>query len=368
MFLQSEKSLSKPLLNLSMSPVFNGDGAQILYREKMKPASSFWRTLCLCLSLSTVAYAPMAIAQTVNTYTVSGNTFQKNGVPTSWRGVNAMHVFGGDSSDMNSWGVDIVREPILNMRDTPLTGYALNVGGTYLHSLQNIVNDNRANGKVTILCPFGWDGTSATEFLGQNPSKTTWWSSYKKKYQAIARQFKNQPDVWFEVWNEPYWHDRSHSYSDALWLSDMKAMVDNIRSTGATNIVLVPGAETGQDESVLIAKGPSLLAGRNNIAFDIHAYEKWLEDPQTTVENRIQNVKNAGLAMLFGEVAPLNAGILMNPANFLAAARTQGSTVSAWLWKYDGTDTDALLNSDGTHNDNSNNNWGSIYRDFTLNR
>jgi mannan endo-1,4-beta-mannosidase len=355
------------VLNLALFLVPKCDGTQIFYEEKMKPASSFWQTLCLCL-MSTVAYAPMAVAQTTNTYTVSGSTFQKNGVATSWRGANALHVFGGNSSDMNSWNVDIVREFIGNMRDTPLTGSPVNVGGTYLYSLQNIVNDNRANGKVTILCPFGWDGTSATEFVGQNPSQTTWWSTYKKKYQTIAKQFKNQPDVWFEVWNEPYWYDRSHGYSDTLWLSDMKAMVDNIRSAGATNIVLVPGAETGQDEAVLLVKGPSLLVGRSNVGFDIHAYEKWLGDTQVSVENRTQAVKNAGLAMLFGEVAPLNAGTLMNPTNFLAAARTKSSTVSAWLWKYDGADVDALLKVDGTPNDNSNNSWGSTYRDFTLNR
>jgi mannan endo-1,4-beta-mannosidase len=334
----------------------------------MKCFISLKSSLLLCLSLCTVLNTQVALGQTTDTYTVVGNAFQKNGVPTSWRGANAMHVFGGSSSDMNSWNVDIVREFIGNMRDTPLTGYPVNVGGTYLYSLQNIVNDNRANGKVTILCPFGWDGSAATEFVGQNPSQTAWWTSYKTKYRAIANQFKNQPDVWFEVWNEPYWYDRSHGYSDALWLSDMKAMVDNIRSTKAMNIVLVPGAETGQDESVLLAKGSSLLSGRKNIGFDIHAYEKWLRDTQPSVESRIQSVKTAGLSMLFGEVGPYNTAEVMNPSNFLAAARTQQSTVSAWLWKYDGTDLDALLNADGTPNDNSNNSWGSTYRDFTLNR
>ncbi len=334
----------------------------------MKCFISLKSSLLLCFSLCTVLNAQVALAQTASTYTVVGNTFQKNGVSTSWRGANAMHVFGGNSSDMNSWNVDIVREFIGNMRDTPLTGYPVNVGGTYLYSLQNIVNDNRANGKVTILCPFGWDGSAATEFVGQNPSQTSWWVSYKTKYRAIAKQFKNQPDVWLEVWNEPYWYDRSHGYSDALWLSDMKAMVDNIRSTGATNIVLVPGAETGQDESVLLARGPSLLSGRTNVGFDIHAYEKWLRDTQPSVESRIQSVKTAGLSMLFGEVGPFNTAEIMNPANFLAAARTQQSTVSAWFWKYDGTDLDALLNIDGTPNDNGNNSWGSTYRDFTLNR
>ncbi len=307
--------------------------------------------------------------QAADTYTISGSNFLYNNVPITRRGVNAMHVFGGNSSDMSQWKIDIVREFIGHMRDTPLSGYPVNVNGTYtyLHSLQDIVNDNRANGKITILCPFGWDGT-ATAFVGANPSQTSWWNDYKSRYRAIANQFKNQPDVWFEVWNEPYWYDRSHDYSDDLWLSDMKAMVDNIRSTGATNIILVPGAETGQDEQVILTKGKSLLSGRENVGFDVHAYQKWLRDPQSSVESRIQAVKNAGFAMLFGEVSPNNASENMNPINFINAARVEDSTVMAWLWKYDGTDGNALLNADGTPNNNNNNSWGSMYQAFTLNQ
>lgn len=326
--------------------------------------------IMLSTMLATILLGLMpATSQVVNTYTISGSEFLKNNVAIALRGANAMHVFGGSSSDTNSWNIDIVREFIGNMRDNPITGdYARNVNGVYLHSLQKIVNDNRTNGKVTILCPFGWDGNSATTFYGKNPSQTLWWNDYKSKYQEIANQFQNQPDVWFEVWNEPYWWDRSHGYSDELWLSDMQEMVDNIRATGATNIILVPGAEMGQDEDVLLAKGNLLLSGRNNIGFDVHAYQKWLNEPQSSVQTRIQAVKNAGLAMLFGEIAPYNAGELMNPINFLTATRLENSTVMAWLWKYDGTDRNALLNADGTPNNNNNYNWGLIYQDFTLNR
>lgn len=330
------------------------------------------RLALFALTLVSILVSPMLHGlqpvQAADTYTIVGSSFRKNNLPIVRRGVNVMHTFGGNSDDMKQWNIDIVREFIGNMRDTPISGYAVNANGTYLHSLQNIADNNRANGKITIFCPFGWDGTSTTAFLGASPSQTSWWKDYLARYRAIANQFKNQPDVWLEVWNEPYWWDRSHGYSDDLWLRDMKAMVDNIRSTGANNIILVPGAETGQDESVILTKGKVLLSGRKNIGFDVHAYENWLRDSQSSVEARIQAVKKAGLAMLFGEVAPHNAAEVMNPTNFLAAARNQKSSVMAWLWKYDGSDRDALLNADGTPNNNSNYIWGSVYQAFTLNR
>jgi mannan endo-1,4-beta-mannosidase len=46
------------------------------------------------------------------------------------------------------------------------------------------------------------------------PKQTSWWSSYKLILQNI--QFKNQPDVWIEVWNEPYRYDRADGYTDAI--------------------------------------------------------------------------------------------------------------------------------------------------------
>ena len=312
-----------------------------------------------------VLYISHFPARAAYTYTISGSNFLKNNIPITLRGTNAMHVFEGDSSDMSDWNINIVREFIGNMRDNPIAGYAVYVNGSYLHPLQDIVNNNRANGKVTILCPFGWDGTPQTAFVGTNPSQTPWWKDYMSRYRMIANQFKNQPDVWFEVWNEPYWWDRSHGYSDALWLSDMEAMVDNIRSTRATNIILVPGAETGQDEDVILTTGKSLLSKRHNIGFDVHAYEKWLNDSQLSVQARIEAVENRGFAMLFGELGPHNSSNLMNPANFLAAADNENSTVISWLWKYDGTDPDALLNTDGTPNNNNNYHWGSTYQAFT---
>jgi mannan endo-1,4-beta-mannosidase len=54
----------------------------------------------------------------------------------------------------------------------------------------------------------------------------------------------------------------------------MNELTAIIRNSGNKNIILVPCAEQGQDESVLINKGTAFLKDKSNILFDIHAYEK----------------------------------------------------------------------------------------------
>ena len=56
--------------------------------------------------------------------------------------------------------------------------------------------------------------------------------------KTIAEHFKNQPDVWIEVWNEPYHWNNENEYTNDLWLKDMKDMVDNLRWVeGFQNII-----------------------------------------------------------------------------------------------------------------------------------
>jgi mannan endo-1,4-beta-mannosidase len=298
-------------------------------------------------------------------YTFSGKDILKNGQRFTARGVNAMHTFGGESSGMNVWNVNTVREFVGNFRDTPLSGGAINVQGTWLHSLESIVQDNRANRKVTILCPFGWDGTNQTMFTGKNPSQTAWWNDYLTRFRAVANHFKNQSDVWFEVWNEPYTWNRV-GYSDDLWLSDMRSMISNIRSTQATNPIVIPGAEQGQGESVILRYGKSLLQQDARLVFDVHAYEKWLSQPQTTIESRLRALNAANLPVIFGELGPQNAGQLLDPKPFLAAAKAQNVNVLAWVWKpsTNATDANALFKPDGTLNNLNNFNWASAFQSF----
>jgi mannan endo-1,4-beta-mannosidase len=304
------------------------------------------------------------VPPSTSVFAISGSQILQNGRAVSFSGANALHVYGGNSDGMPSANVRIVREFIRNLNDQPITGSAIysNANRAYFHSLRTVVEANRRNGLITILCPFGWDTLLV---LGLNPSQQPFFAAYKAKMRAIAAEFKNEPDVWLEVWNEPYYWTGGGGYSDDLWLSDMQEMVDNIRSTGNQNIVLVPGSETGQTESVILSKGPQLLTGRSNILFDLHAYEKWLlSATQASITARIQALKQRGAAVVFGETSPYNAGPQMDVTTLLNAAVAERVGVLAWLWKTDESDRASLLTSSGQPNNANNGNWGSMFLGF----
>ncbi len=302
------------------------------------------------------------ISDTTVQYNIKNNKIYKGNAAVQLIGANALHVFSAGSSDMAKWNIDISREFVGNIKEQPLTGATiLDANGSYLHSLQSVVDSNKLGNRITIIGAFGWDGTPATLFTGTMPTKTAWWNDYKTKLQQWAVQFKNQPNVWLEVWNEPYTWNGSDGYTDDIWMSDMNTLVSIVRSTGNNNIILVPCAKQGQDESVLNNKGQVFLTGKTNILFDIHAYELWQLVTPANIGSRLQQLQQNNLPVFFGEVAPLNSSGLMNAQPFLDSAYNRGISISAWAWKYDSTDVDALLNNDGTPNNNNNNGWGSMY-------
>jgi len=312
----------------------------------------------------TAATPPVTVTPSLSGLAITGAAITTNGRPVTFAGANALHVYGGNSDAMPAWRVGIVREFIRNLKDQPITGDVTysTTSKAYFHSLRSIVTANRRNGLVTVLCPFGWD---TLEVLGLNPSQQPFYGEYKARMRAIATEFRDESDVWIEVWNEPYWWEGGRGYSDALWLSDMQDMVDNIRSAGNRNIVLVPGSETGQSERVILSQGPALLAGRSNILFDIHAYEGWLLGAsQASIVARISALKIAGVAIIFGETAPVNSGVQMDVQPLLNAAVAERIGVVAWLWKDDESDRSALRTAGGLPNDANNGRWGSTFRAY----
>jgi len=326
-------------------------------------------SILIIISFTISCKKSSSAGSTVNTdpFTIIGNKIYNANNPAQLIGANTLHVFSAGSRDMNAWNIDIAREFIGNVKEQPLKGTSIkDANGSYLYSLQTIVDSNRINKRITILCPFGWDGTNSTLFTGTMPAQTIWWTNFKTQLQQWATQFADQPDVWIEVWNEPYRYDRTDSYTDDIWMNDMNSLVSIIRNIGNQNIILVPCAEQGQDESVLNNKGVAFLNGKKNILFDIHAYEKWLLVPATQIGSRLQQLKDNNIPVVFGETAPINAGALMNPSSFLDSVYNRGISVCAWVWENDSSDQDALLNDLGLPNNINNNNWGDTFKNISL--
>ncbi len=282
-------------------------------------------------------------------------------------GANGMHVFGPGSSDITAWRLTLAREFIGNMRDVPLEGWAIqDPNGSWLHPLRNVVDDNRANGLVTILSPMGWDGVDA--LLGDEPSEAPYRGAYDVRLADLARTFAGERDVWISVWNEPYaW--TGEGFDPETWRADMQSLVDVVRATGNDSIVVVPGSHMGQGTDVWLTHAAQLTDPADALVFDLHAYERWLLDRNTAAaQDALRALDDAGIPWMVGEIAPMNAGTLMDPRAFLALPEVARRPVTAWLWKRSDTDLDALLDSAGNPNDRDNHAWGSTVRALAAER
>ena len=327
----------------------------------------------------------LGLAQGANTgiYSIRGTQILRDGEPVRFAGgVNAMHTYSlGSEADylrLKEWNVGIVREFISNLYETPLTGeYAKkSSNGEWLWPMQSFVDDNRANGFVTILCPFYWVNQTTLEvtvFSGKYPAEQGFYNAYKDRMRVIAEHFKNQSDVWVQVWNEPYPWDNSNGYKNETWLRDHIDMVDNLRSvSGFDNIIIVQGNGQGQLEEALLSRGADLLADRPNILFSLHGYEKWMMGSDATVDAivaRLLALKAAGFALIFGECGVINSsGLMPGFLNFLEGMTLGDIPTLAWLWKYNDNDKNSLMNSSGLPNNNGNLNWGSEYKKFLANK
>ena len=218
---------------------------------------------------------PNESGETDPLFRIEGTQILKENLPVFYKGVNALQTYGlGNPELMDRWNIEIVREFIGNLREQPISGGAIQGSdAVWYHPLQSIVDQNRAHGKITILCPFGWVNENGERSLltGLNPLEQSFYPAYKVKMQAIAQHFLDQPDVWIEVWNEPFHWNNQNNYSHELWLTSMEDMVDNLRESGFDNIILVPGNEQGQSERAILAKGQDLMVNRPNLLFDLHA-------------------------------------------------------------------------------------------------
>lgn len=317
------------------------------------------------------AAKPIAIPELPTTpYGILNGKIVFQGQAITFKGVNALQTFGLDDSNlMNEWNIEIVREFIGNFREQPINGPAIQASdGAFYHSLQNIVDQHRANNRVTILCPFGWVDENGNQqlFTGLNPRQQEFYEAYSNRMQAIAAHFAGQNDVWIEVWNEPYHWNNENGYEHGRWLADMKDMVDNLRAIeGFENIIVVPGNEQGQSEDVLIEEAASLMEDRYNLLFDLHAYEKWLINASAnTIANRIDAIQASSIPIIFGEIGVVNVSDLMEVDTFLEVMNQKNITTLAWLWNRNSEDRNALLSDDGQPNDNNNLNWGSKYQTF----
>lgn len=259
-----------------------------------------------------------------------GSRLMRGNCEWELRGANKMSAWDSNYSDVAAWGMDISRECI----DMRCMADA---------DLLRIVSSARQKGFVTILTAFWWDNDAfsngrtpypACQLLGATPSRDPRFAQVQARWREIARLFKNQDDVWFGVWNEPYDWKKENTASAEQWLIDAILMVDNIRATGAENIIVLCGTAMGQGHEPFLEKGGELMQGRQNIVFDIHAYQTYWNVSMQIVQSRLNELKAADIApVIIGEFA---ANGEQPYAHIMNACRATRTSLLAWLWgQYD---------------------------------
>lgn len=158
---------------------------------------------------------------------------------------------------------------------------------------------------------------------------SSWWT-------MLAKEYKNNPYVWFDLYNEP------QVSSNDTWKSSMQVVANAIRSTGNTNVIVATGNWWGQDandwncanvsESKSAILSQNLTDPVNNIVYAIHIYDQWTQC-QSKLDNYFDRVIAQGKCILVGEYGVYNNSDVSIAVDYtLAAVQPHNIGRIAWAW------------------------------------
>ncbi|HEU5381361.1 MAG TPA: cellulase family glycosylhydrolase [Ktedonobacteraceae bacterium] len=160
---------------------------------------------------------------------------------------------------IKAWGVDVVRVPLnedcwLNINrpvDSQYNKYSSYFGVAYHHFIEDYVSLLNKSGIIAILdLHFAGPGTQLANYqipMADRDHAPAFW-------QSVASTFKDNSSVIFDLFNEPYpdnnqnttaawtcWRDGGTCSGVHYQAAGMQELVNTIRTTGASNIILLGG-------------------------------------------------------------------------------------------------------------------------------
>ncbi|KAG8945059.1 hypothetical protein FRC04_001220 [Tulasnella sp. 424] len=158
-------------------------------------------------------------------------------------------------------GFNAFRVPFMMERISP-NGLTGSFDATYLAALKSIVTYITGKGAYAAIDPHNYlrfNGSIITD----SAAFTTWWKN-------LSAQFAGNSHVIFDLQNEPWGIDAS------VVASFMQSAVNGIRSTGATNLILVEGTSWTGAWSWTSSGNAAAFTGftdpANNFAIEMHQY------------------------------------------------------------------------------------------------
>jgi endoglucanase len=240
---------------------------------------------------------------------------------------------------MRAWGINAVRVPLnehcwLGLADVP----AKYGGEVYQAAIRDWVDTLRAAGLYVILdlhwaAPAGQRADRLRPMPDHDYAPTFW--------REVATAYAGDGAVLFDLYNEPY-PDNNHDTPEAwrCWrdggactglnyqAAGMQELVDTVRSTGATNIILLGGVEYANSLSQYGAYAPRDLTG--NLAASWHTYN-FAKLPNAAAWDAKVGIPTANVPLVAGELGEddCGTGFLEQVLPWLDA---RGASYLGWAW------------------------------------
>ncbi|WP_426505495.1 cellulase family glycosylhydrolase [Dactylosporangium sp. McL0621] len=263
---------------------------------------------------------------------------------------------------MKTWNIHAVRVPLneecwLGVNGSPS-------GAQYQQGIKDYVNLLVANG-ITPIVDLHWTHgayTNGPDWHCKDATATCQKPMPDAQYApqfwtGVANAFKGNDAVVFDLFNEPY-PDLASNWDKTLgWqclrdggnctglpyeAAGMQSLVNAVRATGATNILMVGGLEWTNDMREWLAYKPT--DPKNNIAASWHSYSNNACASASCWDSQIAPLAQQ-VPIVIGEFGADNCGYdYMNTLTTWADAH--GLSYLAWTWNPWGCSTGAVLIKD----------------------
>jgi hypothetical protein len=258
---------------------------------------------------------------------------------------------------MASWHINAVRIPLnedcwLGINGSP----AAYSGSNYQTAIEQYVRLLHQYGMAAIL-DLQWVAPGTSQATGQTPMPDQ--DHAPAFWQSVAAAFKGDSSALFDLFNEPY--PDNNSNSTAAWTcllnggtcngvsyqaAGTQELVNTIRATGATNVIMVPGVMYTNSLQYWLQYEPS--DPQNNLVASWHSYAgQWCST--TSCFDQVVAPVTQQVPLVTGEIGENDCGhsYIDSLMNWLDS---HGASYLAWGWDtYDCSSSPAVIsNYNGT--------------------
>lgn len=317
-------------------------------RSRKRRAMSAWVTLS-AMTVGCVAPPPAAGLHVAGPQLqdANGNVVRLHGVDrsgTEYACIQGWGIFDGPSdqasvSAIKAWHVNAVRVPLnedcwLNINGVN-SAYG---GGNYQTAIVAYVNLLEQNGIYPIL-DLHWNAPGTSQATGQEPMPDQ--DHSPAFWQSVANTFRSDPNVIFDLYNEPYpdsnqdttaawtcWRDGGSCSGVGYTAAGMQELVDTVRATGADNVIMLGGIQYADALDGWLSNEPSDPAGQ--LAASWHVYNFNICN-SASCWNSYAGPLATHVPVITGELGESdNSGSFIT--SFMNWADPRGISYLAWTW------------------------------------